>query len=836
MIKRLPATLFACGTLCFAAPDLPTEKPPPADAGAPPHGTITEKTPSIPQYFTWINNTNEGATAAQTLINLRFFKWLYDEFGMRLGIYAFDAGAIDSQEFYGSVDSERFRKQFPEGFKEIAELAKSFDCRLGLWGGPDGFGDTPEEEAARTEMLVSLCRDYGFQLFKFDSVCGQLRDIKQQAFINTMAGCRQHAPDLVVLNHRLELTEDAKRHVTTYLWEGAETYIDVHMINQGTATHNRAGALDRGLPPDLGRLTEDCGVCLSSCLDFWEDDLVLQAFNRSLILAPELYGNPWLLRDDEFPKLARLFNLHFRNRGILVEGMTLPASYGTHAMARGNDHTRFITLRNLGWNPIKINVRLDGEIGLTAKGRVELRRYHPSEQMLGSFVYGDSVPVTVDPFRACLLMATVKPSEEIGVTGCRYEIIRDTPGKPAKIKLLGSPGTTNKVKLHAGSRPFRDAQIDGRSIPGVFGEGVELSFPGTKTDASPHRKLADLQPVPVPADAEALYEATCFTAQNDALEVQSLRRSGPSNISPVKAARDAFFEQELFWRRGIWDKYLFDRRDETFLSTFVYESDMRIAGGCLRVDLGKTLQPDTIRIKTLYDPRNAKPIPEEMTAGIGTTIDRWHPVVFKPVKPATHQKIAVADITKDGGHHEFNDHHLHVWEAKVPAATAFRYLRLAPAPDRTTEVELWKQGEQLEVPVSSRATALFAPYDKARAELAWQAKISLPAQPAPNSYLCVALNGEHGKNGAYAALRMDGKWIGAPQRAVSYPAVAFEFPPRSPSSNFTYFFPITKEMHGRNIEVVVLGLKGCAPTLKPEVWTTTYPHPYESVEMVLEEK
>jgi hypothetical protein len=365
---------------------------------------------------------------------------------------------------------------------------------------------------------------------------------------------------------------------------------------------------------------------------------------------------------------------------------------------------------------------------------------------------------------------------------------------------------------------------------------VELSFPGTKTDASPHRKLADLQPVPVPADAEALYEATCFTAQNDALEVQSLRRSGPSNISPVKAARDAFFEQELFWRRGIWDKYLFDRRDETFLSTFVYESDMRIAGGCLRVDLGKTLQPDTIRIKTLYDPRNAKPIPEEMTAGIGTTIDRWHPVVFKPVKPATHQKIAVADITKDGGHHEFNDHHLHVWEAKVPAATAFRYLRLAPAPDRTTEVELWKQGEQLEVPVSSRATALFAPYDKARAELAWQAKISLPAQPAPNSYLCVALNGEHGKNGAYAALRMDGKWIGAPQRAVSYPAVALEFPPRSPSSNFTCFFPITKEMHGRNIEVVVLGLKGCAPTLKPEVWTTTYPHPYESVEMVLEEK
>jgi hypothetical protein len=85
-------------------------------------------------------------------------------------------------------------------------------------------------------------------------------------------------------------------------------------------------------------------------------------------------------------------------------------------MARGDDRTRFITLRNLGWNPIKINVRLDGEIGLTSKGRVELRQYHPSEQVLGTFEYGDSIPVTVDPFRACLVMATVAPVEEIGVT------------------------------------------------------------------------------------------------------------------------------------------------------------------------------------------------------------------------------------------------------------------------------------------------------------------------------------------------------------------------------------------------------------------------------------
>ena len=34
-------------------------------------------TPSIPQYFSWINNTNEGATEEQTLINLDFFSCFY---------------------------------------------------------------------------------------------------------------------------------------------------------------------------------------------------------------------------------------------------------------------------------------------------------------------------------------------------------------------------------------------------------------------------------------------------------------------------------------------------------------------------------------------------------------------------------------------------------------------------------------------------------------------------------------------------------------------------------------------------------------------------------------
>ena len=282
---------------------------------------------------------------------------------MQLDIYAFDAGAIDGANFYGSMDSQRFKRQFPHSFDPIVKYATSFGVRLGLWGGPDGFGNTPEEEKARIDMMAGLCRDYKFMLFKFDAVCGQLRRSKYDAFDKMMTKCRKYCPDLILNNERLELGK-ADLHSTTYLLGGQETYIDVWMSNTTTAPHHRAGAISRSLPPRLTRLTEDHGVCLSSCLDYWEDDLVLQAFNRNLLLSPQIYGNPWLLRDDEFPKLARIFNLHRKYNDILVHGMALPETYGPSAVSRGSDDTRLITLRNLTWEPVTYKVSLGEEIGL----------------------------------------------------------------------------------------------------------------------------------------------------------------------------------------------------------------------------------------------------------------------------------------------------------------------------------------------------------------------------------------------------------------------------------------------------------------------------------------
>jgi len=767
-----------------------------------------ERTPSYSQYFSWINNTNEGSTESQTMVNLDFFKWLHDEYGMVLDIYVISAGAIDKAGRYGTMDSDAFRRQFPNGFGPIYEKAKTMGTRLGTWGGPDGFGHTPEEEQARIDMMVKLCRDYEFILLKFDGVVGALRAEKQDTFVRMMTECRKYSPDLILLNHRLKLGKGLP-HATTYLLGGAETYIDVHMCNNQTAPHHRAGAISRRVVPDLVRLTEDHGVCISSCLNYWEDDLILQAFNRNLILAPQLYGNPWFLRDDEFPKLARIFNLARQYRDILVDGMVLPReSYGEKAVSRGDEFTRLLTLRNLTWEPVVCKVKLDEEIGLLAGSRVELRQYHPTERVIGTFKKGDVIDVEVLPFRSCLLMATSKQTE-FGIKDCDYEVVRDVPGKPVLIKLLAMPGETRHIELAAGQREFESARMDGRRVDGlVNGQSETIRFPGAPLKETYHRKLGDLTSCAVPADAEALYEATCFAANNNALEVRALRRSGPSHIPQVQKAREAFLIQPLFAERGLWDKNLFDGNDNTAFYTARRVGMAPLSGGSLRIDLGEAISLDTLIVRpgSEYALQPFK-YDETIRAQVSSDLKHWIPMSL----------VADKEIIMD-----------------LDPETKLRYIRFNGTPDKIVEIEGYLNGKKLNRS-TWRASTLFARYSRVGVRKAWQHSFTLNEIPR-GSYLAIALNGEHGIEGAYAAIRVNDKPVGAPDRSVSFPSNTWEYPARRRSSNYTYYVPLTDDMKGATIDAVVLGLRNGSDNFKPQVWITAYPAPYSERLLTLTEE
>ena len=765
-----------------------------------------ESTPSRSEYFSWINNTNEGPTEEQTLINLEFFRWLHDEYGMELDIYAFDAGTIDGKRFYGKVDSDRFRGQFPNGWTPMYEAARAMGTRLGVWGGPDGFGDTPEEEAARTEQMVSLCRDFDFALFKFDAVCGPLRPEKEDAFIRMMTECREHAPDLILLNHRLGL-ERAQAHATTFLWEGRETYIDVFATNAMTAPHHRAGALDSGLVPDLQRLTEDHGVCLSSALDYWDDDLVLQAFNRALILSPQIYGNPWLLRDDELPRLARIFNLHRKYRDLLVRGMVLPEDrFGPAAVSRGDGATRLVTLRNLSWEPVTRQIPLDQQIGLEGPGTVHVRRFFPTERLLGDHRYGEIVEVTVPPFRSVLLLATTEGCDEPGVTGADFEVVRHVPGKPVQIRILGEPGTTATVRLAAGESRYRSARLEGADAPQLLaGDEASVAFGGQAPKGPSHRKLAELEPVDVPEDAEALYEATVFAADNNALEVRSLFRSGPTAIPQVAAARDAFFDQEVFRQRGVWDRNLFDGDPSTgFWPSRKYVVDQRVRGGCFRLDLGEVVDGGRI-VLHVPDEYSLQPIldDEGNWVDVSTNLRTWRRLVYLS---GTEMPIEL-----DG-----------------PA----RYLRFHVTADRFSEITGEAGGQPLDRS-GWRASNLFAHPSKRKPIRAWHARIVLD-DSVPGGKLCIAIEGVHGVEGAYAALRMGDRYIGAPDRAAAYASNTWEYVNARRDRGYTYYVPISPDMVGQPIDVYVLGYDEEHTDLHPVVWQSVDPVPVPGTVLELE--
>ena len=87
-----------------------------------------------------------------------------------------------------------------------------------------------------------------------------------------------------------------------------------------------------------------------------------------------------------------------------------------------------------------------------------------------------------------------------------------------------------------------------------------------------------------------------------------------------------------------------------------------------------------------------------------------------------------------------------------------------------------------------------------------------------------------------------GRPVGAPRRAVSYPANPWEYGNRRAHAGLSYFFPVTDDMIGKPIEAIVLQFESADKRrkvelgqLKPEVWITAYPVPYVSKELVLEE-
>lgn len=778
--------------------------------GVPMASYYNEKSPSLTEYFSWINNTNEGSCEEQTLANLAFFEWLKKETGAQFDIYAFDAGNIDGAAgTYGSIYSDRFKAHFPNGFGPVAEKAKELEMKLGVWGGADGFGDTEESKKERRDMIVSLCRDFAFGLFKFDTVCGVLRSEYREYFTEMIEECRKYVPDLVILNHRNDLG-GAQQYCTTKLWESAETYIDVLYSNKTTAPHHRGGTLMRGNPEGLERLVEDHGVCLSSCLDFWADELVIQAFRRGLILSPQIYGNPWLMREDELRTMGRLIAFKRSYRDILVDGITLSADrFGPNAVSRGNENIRFITMVNLSWEKAAYTF-VPGEETGNAPGGVYVRAIHPYEEDMGFVAQGDSLTIEMEPWRTALVVLSKEPLADIGLQGGKMRPMTKMDADEFRANVYGLPGESYKIRLSGDHSKYTRAEVNGRDASELLsGKEYTLSFEGEKVSRG-GVKLGVLKAAPVPANAEALYEAAVFAADNNSLEVRSLQRSGDTDVKAIAEARRHHFEQDTFVYRGIWDKFMFDGKPETFFMASVVEGDQRISGGMLRVDTAKVIEGDTVQITFLLE--NGESL-SGLRAEACVSLDAFRPLELVSLSAPVAEKCKFVPKTVP-----------EIIEIDVQRVTATfrldgsaRYFRIAGAPARVNDFTVCKDGAAL-CRCGWRASNLFSAYGMNPCHHFQTGEVRLESYPA-GSKLCVALEGRHERDAAYVVLELaDGTIVGAPDKAPSFPANQYEHFIARTGSNNTFYFPIKPEYENSAVKVHVLGLRNGFPGFHADVW------------------
>lgn len=168
------------------------------------------------------------------------------------------------------------------------------------------------------------------------------------------------------------------------------------------------------------------------------------------------------------------------------------------------------------------------------------------------------------------------------------------------------------------------------------------------------------------------------------------------------------------------------------------------------------------------------------------------------------------------------------------AAGAFRYLRLPDCPFRLTEVFGVRNGQSVDRS-KWHACNLFRTYGQGGCQAAqvWKGQFHLD-EALEGSYLCIAVNGEHGAEGAWAGLKVEGKYIGCPDRAPSYKCNPWEFQSGNSEKNYTFYIPITADLIGKDLEAWTLTFND--QQVKPEVWITAYPIPFQQKELHLQRK
>jgi hypothetical protein len=776
-------------------------------------------------YFDWLCHDNSGPREAEVLANFAALRRLKELYGLQFDIYNSDAGLVESQGTYYPQFKADFLARFPDGLKPLAEASKALGMRLGLWLGPDGFGETPDAMAARREQLLSWVRDFNVGLFKMDTVVSELAhpdkyilEKKYQALADALAQARRIDPGFIAINHRINDSPYMLTITDCLLWRGEETYIDVHISNETASLYNRDCSIGRELTSEFFgtpcRLFEDHGICFNSCLEKWEDDLVTQAFGRASVLSPEMYGTFFFLGDEDYPRLARLIQLHKRLEPLLKTAYPLPGGDIAHA----DGASSLVLVRNMTWEPAVNTIPLDASIGLAAAPGTALtvRQRHPWEMLMKrageGFVVGGRLSVDLDPFSLRLIQVdTVPPAEPI-VAGAPYEVVPGPDGGSFGVKLLGTPGQTAEVALlNFGDRLVRTAA--GATVP--TGEAPwRVTFPGPAAAGPSFAKLADFRDDPaLAADGTRLAELAKFTIDDDALETREMvrLRRAPSSLAEIEACR-AYMWDKVAAAEGTFRNAFdgdpatrwsdgFPRRSPYTGSPAPYRAETSL----WRIDLGQTADLATLELRIVRR-TDAAFLDAVETSSDLTTWTRTDGLSLAaaesmPAAGSIRQRgksIRIFDIDKG---------------TKQPVSIA---IRLAGGPCRFVRI----RGRNFSVSEIIGYDGAGRPLDRS----GWRATNFLgetpvpsrvltaahvPADDAPGREYAVAVTAGPAKfdpvDGVYVVALVDGRPVVPRHRVPSYPYHNYEWNSGAPKlAGMTFRLPVDPAWKGKTVEFRVM--------------------------------
>jgi len=776
-------------------------------------------------YFDWLCHDNSGPRESEVLANFAALRRLKELYGLQFDIYNSDAGLVESQGTYYPQFKANFLTRFPDGLKPLAEGSKALGMRLGLWLGPDGFGERAEEMTARKEQLLSWVRDFNVGLFKMDTVVSEIAhsdkyilEKKFRSLADALSEARRIDPGFIAINHRINDSPYMLTITDCLLWRGEETYIDVHISNETASLYNRDCSIGRELSSEFFgtpfRQFEDHGICFNSCLEKWEDDLVTQAFGRASVLSPEMYGTFFFLGDEDFPRLARLIQLHKQLEPLLKHSVPLPGGDIAHA----DGASSLVLVRNMTWEPALKSIPLDASIGLAAAPGTPLtvRQRHPWEMLMkragDGAVVGGTLAVELDPWSLRLIQIdTVAPAEPL-VAGVPYEIVPGPDARSFDIKLLGTPGRKADVMfLNFGDRTVRTGA--GQPVP--TGEAPwPITFPGASPAGPSFARLADFMddPAAVP-EGQRLAELAKFGLDDDALEIREMVRlkREPSGLPEIEACR-AYMWDKVAAAEGTFRNAFdgdpgtrwsdgFPRRSPFTGSPAAYRSETSL----WRIDLGRptdlaTLELSVVRrtdaafleaVETSSDLRTwTRTDGSSLTAAgsipaAGSLRQRGKTVSIFDVDAGDKRPVVIA-IPLAGG--------------------PWRYVRIRGRNFSVSEILGYDGAGRLLDRSGWRATNFLGETPAPHRVLT---AVHVPADDAPGREYAVAVTAGPAKfdpvDGVYVVAIVDGRPVVPRHRAPSYPYHNYEWNSGGPKlAGMTFRLPIDPAWKGKTVEFRVM--------------------------------